>query len=118
MVAIALVLDPKVLIADEPTTAIDVTNQAQILELIRAEQEQRQLAVLLITHNLAVVSQVADRGAAMYAGEIVEEAPTPEIFADPKHPDTQGLLASIPSPAGARKPLYPIPVLFPVRRAL
>ncbi|HVD46899.1 MAG TPA: ABC transporter ATP-binding protein, partial [Candidatus Limnocylindria bacterium] len=70
MIAMALVLDPKVLIADEPTTALDVTIQAQILDLVRAEQERRRLAVLLITHNLAVVSQVADRVAVMYAGEI------------------------------------------------
>jgi len=118
MIAMALVLDPKVLIADEPTTALDVTIQAQILELIRAEQEQRQLAVLLITHNLAVVSQVADRVAVMYAGEIVEEAPTSEIFADPKHPYTQGLLSSIPSAAGDRKHLYTIPGRVPDPRAL
>ncbi len=94
MIAMALVLDPRVLIADEPTTALDVTIQAQILDLIRSEQEQRRLAVLLITHNLAVVSQVADRVAVMYAGEIVEEAPASEIFADPRHPYTQGLLSS------------------------
>src|SRR5207244_8933327 len=96
MIAMALVLDPKVLIADEPTTALDVTIQAQILELIRAEQERRQLAVLLITHNLAVVSQVADRVAVMYAGAIVEDASASEIFANPRHPYTQGLLSSIP----------------------
>jgi len=118
MIAMALVLDPRVLIADEPTTALDVTIQAQILDLIRSEQEQRRLAVLLITHNLAVVSQVADRVAVMYAGEIVEEAPASEIFADPRHPYTQGLLSSIPSAAGDRKHLYTIPGRVPDPRVL
>jgi oligopeptide/dipeptide ABC transporter ATP-binding protein len=118
MIAMALVLDPKVLIADEPTTALDVTIQAQILELIRAEQERRQLAVLLITHNLAVVSQVADRVAVMYSGEIVEEAPASEIFANPRHPYTQGLLSSIPSAAGDSKHLYTIPGRVPDPRVL
>jgi oligopeptide/dipeptide ABC transporter ATP-binding protein len=118
MIAMALVLDPKVLIADEPTTALDVTIQAQILDLVRAEQERRRLAVLLITHNLAVVSQVADRVAVMYAGEIVEEAPASELFANPQHPYTQGLLSSIPSAAGDRKHLYTIPGRVPDPRAL
>jgi peptide/nickel transport system ATP-binding protein len=118
MIAMALVLDPKVLIADEPTTALDVTIQAQILDLIRAEQVKRRLAVLLITHNLAVVSQVADRVAVMYAGEIVEEALASEIFANPKHPYTQGLLSSIPAAAGERKHLYTIPGRVPDPRAL
>jgi oligopeptide/dipeptide ABC transporter ATP-binding protein len=118
MIAMALVLDPKVLIADEPTTALDVTIQAQILDLIRSEQERRRLAVLLITHNLAVVSQVADRVAVMYAGEIVEEAAASEIFANPTHPYTQGLLSSIPSAAGDRKHLYTIPGRVPDPRAL
>jgi oligopeptide/dipeptide ABC transporter ATP-binding protein len=113
MIAMALVLDPKVLIADEPTTALDVTIQAQILDLIHAEQERRRLAVLLITHNLAVVSQVADRVAVMYAGEVVEEAPAAEIFADPRHPYTQGLLSSIPSVTEDRKHLYTIPGRVP-----
>lgn len=118
MIAMALVLDPKVLIADEPTTALDVTIQAQILDLIRSEQEQRRLAVLLITHNLPVVSQVADRVAVMYAGEIVEEAPASEIFSDPRHPYTQGLLSSIPSAGGGRKHLYTIPGRVPDPRVL
>ncbi|MDQ6948502.1 MAG: ABC transporter ATP-binding protein [Actinomycetota bacterium] len=118
MIAMALVLDPRVLIADEPTTALDVTIQAQILDLIRAQQEQRRLAVLLITHNLAVVSQVADRVAVMYAGEIVEEAPTTTIFGEPRHPYTQGLLSSIPSANGDRKRLYTIPGRVPDPRLL
>jgi len=113
VIAIALALAPKLLIADEPTTALDVTIQAQILDLIRSEQERRRLAVLLITHNLAVVSQVADRVAVMYAGEVVEEAPAAEIFADPRHPYTQGLLSSIPSAAADRKQLYTIPGRVP-----
>jgi peptide/nickel transport system ATP-binding protein len=97
MIAMALILEPRVLIADEPTTALDVAAQAQILDLVKKEHEQRNLAVLLITHDLAVVSQVADRVAVMYAGEIVEEAPAEEIFNNPRHPYTQGLLRSIPS---------------------
>jgi oligopeptide/dipeptide ABC transporter ATP-binding protein len=118
MIAMALVLNPRVLIADEPTTALDVTIQAQILDLIRAQQEQRQLAVLLITHNLAVVSQVADRVAVMYAGEIVEEAPSAAIFGEPRHPYTQGLLSSIPSANDDRKRLYTIPGRVPDPRVL
>jgi oligopeptide/dipeptide ABC transporter ATP-binding protein len=118
MIAMALVLDPKVLIADEPTTALDVTIQAQILDLIRSEQEKRRLAVLLITHNLPVVSQVADRVAVMYAGEIVEEAPASEIFSDPRHPYTQGLLSSIPSASSGHKHLYTIPGRVPDPRVL
>jgi oligopeptide/dipeptide ABC transporter ATP-binding protein len=118
MIAMALVLDPRVLIADEPTTALDVTIQAQILDLIRAEQERRRLAVLLITHNLAVVSQVADRVAVMYAGEIVEQAAAAELFSEPRHPYTQGLLSSIPSAGGDRKHLYTIPGRVPDPRRL
>ena len=118
MIAMALVLDPKVVIADEPTTALDVTVQAQILDLIKVEQEQRKLAVLLITHNLAVVSQVADRVAVMYAGEIVEEAPAEAIFTDPQHPYTQGLLRSIPSMDEDREYLVDIPGRVPDPRLL
>jgi peptide/nickel transport system ATP-binding protein len=118
MIAMALVLDPAVLVADEPTTALDVTIQAQILDLIKAEQEQRQLGVLLITHNLAVVSRVAQRVAVMYAGEIVEEAPTDQIFDDPKHPYTQGLLRSLPSATEDREYLYSIPGRVPDPRSL
>ena len=118
VIAMALVLDPAVLLADEPTTALDVTIQAQILDLIKAEQEQRQLGVLLITHNLAVVSHVAQRVAVMYAGEIVEEAPTEQIFAEPKHPYTQGLLRSLPSTTEDRQYLYSIPGRVPDPRSL
>ena len=118
MIAMALSCEPSLLIADEPTTALDVTIQAQILDLIRSEQEQRRLAVLLITHNLPVVSQVADRVAVMYAGEIVEEAPASQIFSEPRHPYTQGLLSSIPSAGGDHKHLYTIPGRVPDPRAL
>jgi oligopeptide/dipeptide ABC transporter ATP-binding protein len=113
MIAMALINNPNLLIADEPTTALDVTIQAQILNLIREEQDRRKLAVLLITHNLAVVRQIADRVAVMYAGEIVEEAPTDEIFENPRHPYTQGLLRSIPSIDSDREYLIDIPGRVP-----
>jgi peptide/nickel transport system ATP-binding protein len=113
MIAMALINNPALLIADEPTTALDVTIQAQILNLIREEQNRRKLAVLLITHNLAVVRQIADRVAVMYAGEIVEEAPTDEIFENPRHPYTQGLLRAIPSIDSEREYLVDIPGRVP-----
>src|SRR5262249_21651974 len=84
------------LIADEPTTALDVTIQAQILELLNGLRRTRDLAVLLITHDLGVVAEVADRVAVMYTGKIVEESPVDELFARPKHPYTEGLLRSVP----------------------
>ncbi|HEX7722095.1 MAG TPA: ABC transporter ATP-binding protein, partial [Pyrinomonadaceae bacterium] len=96
MIAMALACDPKVLIADEPTTALDVTIQAQILELLNNLRRTRDLAVLLITHDLGVVAEVADRVAVMYTGKIVEESPVDELFARPKHPYTEGLLRSVP----------------------
>lgn len=96
MIAMALACDPKLLIADEPTTALDVTIQAQILELLDHLRKTRQLAVLLITHDLGVVAEVADRVCVMYTGKIVEESGVDEIFERPKHPYTQGLLASVP----------------------
>jgi peptide/nickel transport system ATP-binding protein len=96
MIAMALACDPKLLIADEPTTALDVTIQAQILELIDGLRRSRNLAVLLITHDLGVVAEVADRVAVMYTGRIVEESPVEELFARPKHPYTEGLLRSVP----------------------
>ena len=96
MIAMALACDPKLLIADEPTTALDVTIQAQILELIDELRRTRNLAVLLITHDLGVVAEVADRVAVMYTGRIVEESPVGELFARPKHPYTEGLLRSVP----------------------
>jgi oligopeptide/dipeptide ABC transporter ATP-binding protein len=96
MIAMALACNPKLLIADEPTTALDVTIQAQILELLDDLRKQRELAVLLITHDLGVVAEVADRVAVMYTGKIVEESPVDELFARPKHPYTEGLLRSVP----------------------
>ena len=101
MIAMALACNPKLLIADEPTTALDVTIQAQILELLNELRKQRELAVLLITHDLGVVAEVADRVAVMYTGRIVEESPVDELFARPKHPYTEGLLRSVPTLSGA-----------------
>jgi peptide/nickel transport system ATP-binding protein/oligopeptide transport system ATP-binding protein len=96
MIAMALACDPRLLIADEPTTALDVTIQAQILELLDNLRRTRELGVLLITHDLGVVAEVADRVAVMYTGRIVEESPVKELFARPKHPYTEGLLRSVP----------------------
>lgn len=96
MIAMALACDPEVLIADEPTTALDVTIQAQILELLDGLRRSRGLAILLITHDLGVVAESADRVCVMYTGKIVEESSSSEMFADPKHPYTKGLLNSIP----------------------
>lgn len=96
MIAMALACDPELLIADEPTTALDVTIQAQILELLDDLRKTRKLAVLLITHDLGVVAEVADRVCVMYTGKIVEESGVDELFANPKHPYTQGLLRSVP----------------------
>ena len=96
MIAMALANEPRLLIADEPTTALDVTVQAQILELIADLQAQTGTAMIIITHDLGVVAEVADEIAVMYAGRIVEQASATELFANPQHPYTQGLLASIP----------------------
>ncbi len=100
MIAMALACDPELLIADEPTTALDVTIQAQILELLDGLRQTRKLAVLLITHDLGVVAEVADRVCVMYTGKIVEESGVDEIFEKPKHPYTQGLLKSVPKLSG------------------
>ena len=96
MIAMALSCSPKLLIADEPTTALDVTIQAQILELMRALQEETQTAIILITHDLGVVAEVADQVVVMYAGQVVEQAPVQALFDKPQHPYTVGLLGSIP----------------------
>ena len=118
MIAMALACDPKVLIADEPTTALDVTIQAQILEIIVELQRKLGIAVILITHDLAVVAETAQRVIVMYAGRKVEEAPVDVLFARPLHPYTRGLMASIPrlglirgEVEGAR--LYEIPGMVP-----
>jgi len=117
MIAIALACDPPLLIADEPTTALDVTVQAQILALIRKLQERSNSGVILITHDLGVVAELADRVIIMYAGRKVEEAGVEEIFADPRHPYTRGLLAARPTlgPADAtrRRRLVEIPGMPP-----
>jgi oligopeptide/dipeptide ABC transporter ATP-binding protein len=96
MIAMSLSCNPKLLIADEPTTALDVTIQAEILELLRGLKDDFDLSMLLITHDLGVVAETADRVAVMYAGRIVEEAPVHETFHQPKHPYTEGLLRSVP----------------------
>ena len=96
MIAMAIACNPKLLIADEPTTALDVTVQAQILDLLRALQRERGMALLLITHDLAVVAETAQRVVVMYAGQQVETGPVPQIFETPRHPYTQALLAALP----------------------
>ena len=96
MIAIALACNPKLLIADEPTTALDVTIQAQILDLMQALKDRLGMAVMLITHAMGVVAEVAQKVVVMYAGKVVEEAPVAELFGNPRHPYTQGLIRSIP----------------------
>jgi peptide/nickel transport system ATP-binding protein/oligopeptide transport system ATP-binding protein len=96
MIAIALACDPIVLLADEPTTALDVTIQAQVLGLLADLRAKHGTAVLFITHNLGVVAQIADRVAVMYAGEVVEQGPVGAIFANPQHPYTRALFSAIP----------------------
>jgi len=97
MIAVALSCDPHLLIADEPTTALDVTTQAQILDLLRRIQQERGMAIMLITHNLGVVAEMADDVVVMYLGRVVEQGKVDDIFHDPKHPYTKALLQSIPS---------------------
>src|SRR3712207_4072980 len=110
VIAIALACDPQILIADEPTTALDVTIQAQILELLRELQEQLGMSVILITHDLGVVANTAHRVAVMYAGKVIETGTLREIFYNPQVPYTWGLLASIPLPTADRsQELVPIP---------
>jgi oligopeptide/dipeptide ABC transporter ATP-binding protein len=96
MIAMALACDPKLLIADEPTTALDVTIQAQILDLLTELRERRNLALLLITHDLGIVAETSDRVAVMYAGKIIELTSVQELFKNPRHPYTEGLLRSVP----------------------
>ncbi len=113
MIAMALSCNPAVLIADEPTTALDVTVQAQILDLMRELQADFGSSIILITHNLGVVSQMADRIAVMYLGRVVEHGDVRDIFHDPKHPYTVGLLQSVPVLGRKRKKLVPIPGMVP-----
>jgi peptide/nickel transport system ATP-binding protein len=113
MIAIALACDPALLIADEPTTALDVTVQAQVLELLRELQRSRGMAMLLITHDLGVVAQMAQQVAVMYAGEIIETAPVGVFFAGPAHPYSRKLFESLPERAGRGRPLAAIPGTVP-----
>lgn len=118
MIAIALAGRPRLLIADEPTTALDVTIQAQILDLLRSLQARFGMAMLLITHDLGVVAEMAKRVVVMYGGEKVEEAPTPLLFAAPRHPYTRGLLSAIPRlEPRPRAPLAEIPGAVPTLHA-
>ena len=113
MIAMALANDPALLIADEPTTALDVTVQAQVLELMRALQAETGAALILITHDLGVVAEMADRVAVMYAGRIVEAGPVRSIFEDPQHPYTLGLMRSMPGLTGPRERLQAVPGTVP-----
>lgn len=118
MIAMALSCQPKLLIADEPTTALDVTVQAQILRLLRDRAQSRRMAMLLITHDLGVIAQMAEQVVVMYAGRVVESGPTAEILRHPQHPYTQGLIASRPVPGARRRRLYSIPGQVPDLAAL
>src|SRR5690606_22250538 len=113
MIAMALSCNPTLLIADEPTTALDVTTQAQILKLMRSLQERYGMAMLFITHDLGVVAEIADEVAVMYLGRIVEQSDVDTIFNAPKHPYTQALLRSIPKIASKRQQLDPIEGMVP-----
>src|SRR5204863_8998153 len=103
MIAMALACHPKLLIADEPTTALDVTIQAQILDLLRELQASEGMSMLLITHDLGIIAEMADDVAVMYASKVVEQAPVAELFANPRHPYTHGLFASRPRPGMSKK---------------
>ncbi|WP_242319767.1 ABC transporter ATP-binding protein [Bacillus cereus group sp. BfR-BA-01349] len=113
MIAVALSCNPKLLIADEPTTALDVTIQAQILDLLRQVKEEFKTSILLITHDLGVVAEMADYVVVMYGGKVIEEAPVLEIFQNPKHPYTKGLLKSKPVMGKRIDKLYSIPGQVP-----
>ena len=113
MIAMALVCRPKLVIADEPTTALDVTIQAQILELLGELQQDFGMSILIITHDLGIVADLADHVAVMYAGSIVESAPTRELFSNPRHPYTVGLFHSRPRLGSKKKRLEVIPGVVP-----
>jgi len=113
MIAMALMMRPALVIADEPTTALDVTIQAQILELLRDLQRKFGMSLLLITHDMGVVAETASRVVVMYGGEVVEQAPVERIFASPHHPYTEGLLAAMPRLGAARDRLVTIPGTVP-----
>jgi oligopeptide/dipeptide ABC transporter ATP-binding protein len=119
MIAMALICQPSLLIADEPTTALDVTTQAQILDLMQQLQQELGMAIIIITHDLGVVAEIADDVAVMYLGEVVEQAPVDAIFHDPQHPYTRALLRSVPRLEGeahARLDTIPGAVPHPFNR--
>ncbi len=118
MIAMALANDPALLIADEPTTALDVTIQAQILDLMRELQDETGTALLMITHDLGVVAEIADEVSVMYAGRIVESGPVSQVFNAPQHPYTLGLMGSMPAIAGRQGRLITIPGSVPVPEAM
>ncbi len=113
MIAMALSCSPRLLIADEPTTSLDVTIQAQILKLLRELQEKLDVAVILITHNLGVIAQTCDRLAVLYGGRVAESGPTREIFNNPQHPYTRGLMSAIPRPGSRGSKMAAIPGTVP-----
>jgi oligopeptide/dipeptide ABC transporter ATP-binding protein len=113
MIAMALANEPSLLIADEPTTALDVTIQAQILELLLELRDEMGMAVMLITHDLGVVAETCDRVAVMYGGQVVEEGPVADVFDDPAHPYTRGLMAAVPRPDARGRELAVIPGSVP-----
>ncbi len=113
MIAMAIACDPKLLIADEPTTALDVTIQAQIIELLLKLQREKNMGLILITHDLALVAEAADRVVVMYAGQIVETGPASEIFKAPRHPYTQALMNSLPESAEGSERLKALPGVVP-----
>ncbi len=113
MIAMAMCCEPQLLIADEPTTALDVTIQAQILDLMRKIQQEKGMGILLITHDLGVVAEICTRVVVMYAGKVVEEAPVRDIFNNPQHPYTRGLIASVPKLGSGVKVLPSIPGSVP-----
>jgi dipeptide transport system ATP-binding protein len=113
MIAMAIACDPKLLIADEPTTALDVTIQAQILDLLRGLQKDRDMALVLITHNMGVVNEMAQRVAVMYAGQLMEQRPAPTLFASPQHPYTEALMAAMPERSMGMERLSTIPGMVP-----
>jgi peptide/nickel transport system ATP-binding protein len=118
MIAMAMACQPALLVADEPTTALDVTIQAQILDLLEKLRRDLRLSVLIITHDLAVVAETAQRVVVMYAGQVVEQSGVRALFAEPLHPYTRGLLDSLPRPGGGDEPLRAIPGVVPDLRRL
>lgn len=118
MIAMALALSPSLMIADEPTTALDVTIQAAILELLVSLKVERRMSLILITHDLGVVSEVAQRVSVMYAGQIVEESRVSDLFSEPLHPYTQGLIRSLPQTKASHNRLYTIPGAVPKLSAI